>query len=104
MLKATYTAESLSHHPNPSLFLSLSPSLSLYISISLHNSLRNFLPLSPVLGNMEEAERLLGKALRAFPESTRVRLSYAELFELRVRAFELNSYHPTSSAYSAQKA
>jgi hypothetical protein len=36
-------------------------------------------------GNLEEAERLLGKALKAFPDSTRVRLSYAELFELRVR-------------------
>jgi hypothetical protein len=53
---------------------------------------------------MEEAERLLGKALRAFPESTRVRLSYAELFELRVHTFELNSNHPTFLAYSARKA
>ena len=39
-----------------------------------------------LVGNLEEAERLLGKALKAFPDSTRVRLSYAELFELRVRA------------------
>ena len=42
-----------------------------------------------LVGNLEEAERLLGKALKAFPDSTRVRLSYAELFELRVRLWLL---------------
>ena len=34
-------------------------------------------------GNLEEAERLLQQAMQAWPESTRIRLSFAELHELR---------------------
>ena len=34
-------------------------------------------------GNLDEAEALLGRAMRAWPESTRVLLSAAELHELR---------------------
>lgn len=34
-------------------------------------------------GDLEEAEKLLHRALKAWPESTRVMLSFAELYELR---------------------
>lgn len=51
-------------------------------SKSVH-TLQAWATLEKRAGNLEDAERLLGKALKAWPDSTRIRLSYAELYELQ---------------------